>query len=162
MKVECLLNPGAFRFDGRIWLLLRVAERPEQQPGKVSFPVLTPGGGMEIVAFDTADPALDLSDPRVIRREGRDYLTTLSHLRLVSSTDGVLFREDPAYPPLFGHGELESYGIEDCRVAQIADTYYLTFTAVSPNGVGVGMRSTTDWRTFASNGMIFPRITRIA
>ena len=38
MKVECLLNPGVFRFDDKTWLLLRVAERPEQKPGKTSFP----------------------------------------------------------------------------------------------------------------------------
>ena len=29
LKVECLLNPGAFEYKGRIWLLMRVAERPE-------------------------------------------------------------------------------------------------------------------------------------
>src|SRR3989304_4036706 len=28
MQVECLLNPGVFRFDGKTWLLLRGAERP--------------------------------------------------------------------------------------------------------------------------------------
>jgi predicted GH43/DUF377 family glycosyl hydrolase len=35
MKVEGLLNPGVFRFEGKTWLLLRVAERPEQKPGKI-------------------------------------------------------------------------------------------------------------------------------
>jgi len=25
LKVECLLNPGVFRFQGKIWLLVRVA-----------------------------------------------------------------------------------------------------------------------------------------
>jgi predicted GH43/DUF377 family glycosyl hydrolase len=27
-KIECLLNPGAFRYGGRTYLLIRVAERP--------------------------------------------------------------------------------------------------------------------------------------
>ena len=27
LSIECLLNPGAFRFDHKTWLLLRVAER---------------------------------------------------------------------------------------------------------------------------------------
>jgi len=40
LKVECVLNPGAFRFEGKIFLLVRVAERPEQTPGRVSLPVL--------------------------------------------------------------------------------------------------------------------------
>jgi predicted GH43/DUF377 family glycosyl hydrolase len=57
---------------------------------------------------------------------------------------------------MFGQGELESYGIEDCRVAQIGQTYYLTFTEVSEHGVGVGLRSTTDWRNILQHGMILP------
>ncbi len=49
MKIECLLNPGVFRFDGKIWLLLRVAERPEQKLGMTSFPVLDKQGTLEIL-----------------------------------------------------------------------------------------------------------------
>ena len=146
MKIECLLNPGVFRFEGKTWLLLRVAERPEQKPGKTSFPVLDESGGLEILEFDNSDPQLDLSDPRVISYAGQDYLTTMSHLRLVASDDGVHFLEPRPAPPLFGQGELESYGIEDCRVVEIGGTYYLTFTQVSQHGVGVGLRSTRDWR----------------
>jgi predicted GH43/DUF377 family glycosyl hydrolase len=55
-----------------------------------------------------------------------------------------------------GQGELESYGIEDCRVVQIGETYYLTYTQVSPHGVGVGLRSTRDWSNFQQHGMILP------
>ena len=156
MKVECLLNPGVFSYAGKTWLLLRVAERPEQQPGVISFPVFGPKGDVQILRFDVADPRLDRSDPRIIRYDGQDYLTTLSHLRLVCSQDGIRFSEDGAFPMLCGQGELESYGIEDCRVVQIASTYYLTFTEVSPSGVGVGLRSTSDWRQFTHHGMIFP------
>ena len=155
MKIEGLLNPGVFRFDGRTWLLLRVAERPEQKPGKTSFPVLDPEGRLEILEFHNSDPQLDLSDPRAVSYAGQDYLTTMSHLRLVVSEDGVRFREPLPNRPLFGQGDLESYGIEDCRVVRIGDTYYLTFTQVSQHGVGVGLRSTTDWREFP-HGMIFP------
>jgi predicted GH43/DUF377 family glycosyl hydrolase len=156
MQVECLLNPGAFRFNGKIWLLLRVAERPEQKPGKISFPILDASGQTEILEFDANDPRLNRDDPRVVRFDGHDYLTTLSHLRLVSSNDGVHFQEVPACAPIHGIGELETYGIEDCRVAQIGETYHLTFTQVSEHGVGVGLRSTTDWRTFSRHGMILP------
>jgi predicted GH43/DUF377 family glycosyl hydrolase len=156
MKVECLLNPGVFRFQDKTWLLLRVAERPEQKPGKTTFPIMADSGGLKILEFDNSDPKLDLSDPRVLRYDGVDYLTTLSHLRLVVSDDGLHFQEAPGRPPLRGCGELESYGVEDCRVTQIESTYYLTYTAVSPQGVGVGLRSTNDWRRFATHGMIFP------
>lgn len=154
MKIECLLNPGVFSFQGRIWLLLRVAERPEQTQGKISFPVLDTGK-LRIMEFDKSDPRLDLADPRVINFDGDDYLTTLSHLRLVSSADGVRFREEPDYPLLTGEGPQEAFGIEDCRVARIGDCYYLSYSICSSNGVGVGLRSTTDWRTVTNHGMIF-------
>jgi predicted GH43/DUF377 family glycosyl hydrolase len=80
----------------------------------------------------------------------------MSHLRLVASGDGINFAEDQSYPGMFGQGELESYGIEDCRVVQIGGTYYLTFTEVSEHGVGVGLRTTTDWRHILKHGMILP------
>jgi beta-1,2-mannobiose phosphorylase / 1,2-beta-oligomannan phosphorylase len=46
-------------------------------------------------------------------------LTTISHLRLLSSDDEIHFMEDPAYPGLFGDGALERFGIEDCRVPRL-------------------------------------------
>ena len=66
-------------------------------------------------------PKLDRSDPRVYRYDRVDYLTTISHLRPVCSEDGIHFREQDAIPPLIGEGPFESYGIEDCRVAQIGE-----------------------------------------
>jgi Predicted glycosylase len=155
MKVECLLNPGVFRYQGETFLLLRVAERPKQKEGKTSFPIFNESGELKIMEFDNDDPKLDRTDPRVFRYGGQHYLSTLSHLRLVSSPDGLRFTEADA-APIFGQGELETYGIEDCRVTQIGDTYYLTFTEVSANGVGVGLRSTRDWQHIEPHGMIFP------
>ena len=156
MEITCLLNPGVFRMNGLTWLLLRVAERPRQQEGKISFPVYNAKGEIEVLTFDKDDPALDATNPRVIQYKGNYYLTTLSYLRLVCSEDGVHFREDPAYPPIFGQGPLESFGIEDCRVATTADGYFLTFTEVSPVAVGVGLIETRDFRTLTRHGMIFP------
>lgn len=136
MKVECLLNPGVFRFENKIWLLLRVAERPEQEAGMISFPVLK-DGGIEIMHFSKDDPELDAADPRIISYKGRDYLTTLSHLRLVCSNDGIHFYEPEGYASIFGEGSQETFGIEDCRVTTMEDGYHLTYTKVSPEGVGV-------------------------
>jgi predicted GH43/DUF377 family glycosyl hydrolase len=156
MEVTCLLNPGVFRFDGKIWLLLRVAERPTQTAGKTSFPVLSESGDISILEFDNADPALDLSDPRIVKYAGRDYLTTLSHLQLVSSSDGIHFSQPPDTAPIFGRGALETFGIEDCRVTQLDSQYCLTYTAVSENGVGVGLKTTSDWASLRDHGMILP------
>lgn len=156
MRIECLLNPGVFRFDDKVWMLLRVAERPEQLENKVSFPLYSETGEMEILAFDKSDPHLDFTDPRIIQYKGREYLTTLSHLRLVCSDDGKIFYEPDGYPPILGYNKLEAYGIEDCRVVKIEDTYHLTYTMVSHLGVGVGLIRTRDWKTFTRDGMIFP------
>ena len=156
MEITCLLNPGVFRMNGKTWLLLRVAERPKQVEGKISFPVYNEDGRIEVLVFDKDDPQLDASDPRVIRYKGQNYLTTLSYLRLVVSDDGVHFREDPAYPPIFGKGVLESFGIEDCRVATMKDGFFLTYTMVSPVAVGVGLIITNDFKTYDRQGMIFP------
>ncbi len=155
MHIACLLNPGVFRFDGKIFLLLRVAERPVQQEGMTSIPVLSRRGKVKILQFYNDHPDLDLSDPRVIRYKGQDYLTTLSHLRLVCSDNGEDFYEPEGFSRLTGVGEHESYGIEDCRVARFGDTYYLTYTAVSEAGVAVGMRTTKNWRDFEHQGLIF-------
>lgn len=155
MKIECLLNPGVFLFNGRPHLLLRVAERPVQTETSVSFPIIDEQGNLKVLEFDKKDPLLDISDPRELKYDGVMYLTTLSHLRLVVSDDGVHFHEE-GLPPMMGQGELETFGIEDCRVTEIEGTYYLTYTQVSPNGVGVGMRSTRDWWNFSHHGMILP------
>jgi predicted GH43/DUF377 family glycosyl hydrolase len=157
LTIECLLNPGAFRYGGRTGLLLRTAERPAQPDGMVATPVLDPlaPGGISIVTYAKDDPDLVYQDPRVFQYKGHAYLTTLSHLRLAWSSDGIHFVPEDK-PTLIGRGELESFGIEDSRVCEIDGQFYLTYTAVSPNGVGVGMSSTTDWVTFTPHGMIIP------
>ena len=156
MEIVCLLNPGVFQFEGKIWLLLRVAERPQQIEGKISFPVYNSEGKIEILSFDKNDPDLDATDPRIINYKKKDYLTTLSYLRLVCSEDGIHFHEPVGYPPIFGKGELETFGIEDCRVATMKDEFCLSFTEVSEFGVGVGLIRTNDWKNFKREGMIFP------
>src|SRR5690242_12817937 len=97
MRVECLLNPGVFRYNEKIWLLIRVAECPVQVEGYVSLPVYSETGEIEILQFSKNDPQLDFTDPRVIRYQDRDYLTTLSHLRLMCSDDGKTFYDPEGY-----------------------------------------------------------------
>lgn len=156
MTIECLLNPGVFQFQNKTWLLLRVAERPEQIEGQVSFPIYNESGKIEILRFDKHDPDLDFTDPRIIKYKGQEYLSTLSHLRLVCSDDGKSFYEPQGYSPIFGSDKLECYGIEDCRVIELNGIFNLTYTMVSDLGVGVGLIQTKDWKTFDRKGMIFP------
>lgn len=156
VKIECLLNPGVFRYNNKTWLLVRVAERPEQEEGKTTLPIYNEAGQLELLTFDNDDPKFDDSDKRVFEYDGAHYLSTLSHLRLLCSEDGIHFTEDPEYSAIFPLGTQETFGIEDCRVSQIDTTYYLTYTKVSPTGVGVGLMTTKDWKHFDRKGMIFP------
>ena len=156
LQVICLLNPGVFTFEDKTWLLIRVAESIKQVEGWAFIPALNEEGKLEIIEVPLNDPDLIATDARVYNYKGLDYLTTVSHLRLMSSTDGINFSEEDKYPGLFGKGKLERYGIEDCRVSQLNEDYYLTYTAVSDSGVGVGLQITRDWQHFDRKGMILP------
>jgi predicted GH43/DUF377 family glycosyl hydrolase len=156
LQVISLLNPGVFKFQGKTWLLVRVAESIAQKEGFLNFPVINATGNTEIIEVPLNDPNLIATDARVIKYKGLDYLTTISHLRLLCSDDGIHFIEPQDHASLFGSGDLERFGIEDCRVSQLNETYYLTYTAVSDFGVGVGLRTTTNWIDFEHKGMIFP------
>jgi len=156
LQVICLLNPGVFTYEGKIWLLIRVAESVAQKEGVVFFPVINAMGKVEIIEVPLNDPDLVSTDPRVVTYKGLGYLTTISHLRLMCSDDGIHFYEPEGYNTIVApHGEQEHFGIEDCRVSKVDDTFYLTYTAVSPDGIGVNLRTTKDWKNFESHGMIF-------
>lgn len=156
MEVACVLNPGAFRHEGRTGLLLRIAERPVQEPGWISTPVLDSSaeGGVAILRFRESECSW-IDDARIFSHQGKSYLTTLSHLRLAWSSDGRNFTVDET-PALLGEGPWESFGVEDCRVTQIGETFHLHYTAVSDAGFGIGYRSTRDWKTFSRHGVILP------
>jgi len=156
MQVICLLNPGVFSFKGKTWLLVRVAESIAQKEGYVFFPMMNELGKIEIIEVPLNDPELIAIDARVMSYRGLDYLTTVSHLRLLSSSDGINFAEEEGYEGIFGMGELERFGIEDCRVVEMDGVYHLTYTAVSASGVGVGYRKTSDWKSFSAPVMMLP------
>jgi predicted GH43/DUF377 family glycosyl hydrolase len=155
--VECILNPGVFRLGNHTGLLLRVAERPPQEPGWVSTPIFDPDtpDGIRILRIREDDPRLNYPDPRLFTYEGVTYLTTLSHLRLAWSEDGVHFTTEP-HPALVGQGLYETFGLEDCRVTQLNLDYLLTYTAVSQRGVAVAASRTRNFAHFDRLGIILP------
>src|SRR5690606_26784131 len=130
MEITCLLNPGVFTFEGKTWLVVRVAAWRRQREDTISVPISTTEGKINVIESPNNDPELKATDARVINYKGVDYLTTLSHLRLLCSDDGIRFYEPDGYPPIMGEGYLQTFGIEDCRVAFIENKYYLTFTSV--------------------------------
>ncbi|HEY8668103.1 MAG TPA: glycoside hydrolase family 130 protein [Tepidisphaeraceae bacterium] len=152
-EVAVVLNPGAFRFNNQTCLMLRVAERPAQEKGWISTPILGKDNQIEVARFRLDDPNLDYTDPRVFKYKGLDYLTTLSHLRIARSDDGRHFIPDDK-PTLQAQGRNEGYGIEDCRVHFFNGQYYLTFSECGPDGIGSGLASTKEFKTFVRYGMI--------
>ena len=110
LVVACVLNPGVFQFEGKTWLLLRVAERPVQKEGMISFPIMREDGSLEILEFSITDPHINLSDARMVSYKGKTYLSTISHLRLVCSNDGIHFSEPTHLPTkIFGQEFMDKY-----------------------------------------------------
>ncbi len=147
-------NSAAFTYRGKTGLLLRVAERPKQESGRISIPTVHPETGKyHIKHFRKDDPLLDDSDPRTIIYDGRIWLTSVSHFRLAWSDDGINFTIENS-PAIWPRGEYETYGIEDPRVTKIGKRYYITYSAVSENEVAVGIIRTEDWNKFTRKPLI--------
>jgi beta-1,2-mannobiose phosphorylase / 1,2-beta-oligomannan phosphorylase len=156
MTVKRVLNPGVFKYDKKTWLIVRVAEGVDQTKDSINLPVYDKDGDIEILKFKKGDPLLEHANSQAVTYNNKKYNTSLSHLRLMCSDDGISFYEPEGYEPIFGDGPLESFGLEDCRVTEIKGIYYLTYTMASANGVGVGLMYTRDWKHLDHKGMIFP------
>ena len=149
-----VLNPGAFRFGKRLGLILRVAEQPETAAGELAA-AIRHDGKYELLRLRQDAPEVTCTDPRVFSWRGQAYLTSISHLLVAWSDDGGRsFKPDYALR-IFPEGPYETFGIEDCRVEFFEGNYFLTYTAVSEFGVGVGMISTADWQNFSSHRLLF-------
>jgi beta-1,2-mannobiose phosphorylase / 1,2-beta-oligomannan phosphorylase len=155
-------NAGAVLYGDEIMLLVRVAERPlPTSDSQILCPYLSGNGDILISAIDRADPNYDTSDPRKIehRQTGELLLTSISHLRLARSSDGVHFTVD-TMPWLTPFTADEGFGIEDGRITCIDDVYYINYTAVSRYGVATAMATTRDFVTVERQGIIFPPANR--
>ena len=155
-EVLCAFNPGATLVEGKTVLLLRVAERPIPEKGWVKTYVLDRDnpGRLKTMALKEDDPDLDCFDKRVFRYKNDLFLTSISHLRKAVSSDGRCFDIDtqPFIVPEFSY---ESYGVEDPRITQIGDTFYVNYSAISPWGVATCLARTQDWKEVEKLGIIF-------
>lgn len=149
-EVACVINPGVTEYNDEIILLLRIGERVKNtEEDVVSVPTAE---GILSLKKDT--PGYDFSDPRVVTAENVLIPTTMSHLRLARSRDGVNFEVEEK-PALYPDRELEMYGIEDARITKIEDTYYIVYTAVSKLGIIPCLATTKDFVTYEKKGAIF-------
>lgn len=150
-------NPGATRFNDEILLLLRVAETCEPKEGKIRVPVYRFEEGTsypDILEFDQDDSRVALKDTRGVTYRGKEYLSTISHIRLARSKDGIQFKveDEPFIYPVMDN---EAYGVEDARVTEIDGAYYINYTAVSRDSWATALAVTDDFRTIERKGLIF-------
>ncbi len=115
----------------------------------------------------------------VTKYNGKYIMIFRSHLRtgrsiigLAESKNGFDFdvSEDPfmipSQQPFFK--DYEEYGVEDPRISQIGDEYYITYSAYSKFGVRIGLAKTQDFQSVERiafitqsdyrNTVIFPEI----
>jgi predicted GH43/DUF377 family glycosyl hydrolase len=164
LEVVGVFNPAAVEVGGETLLLVRVAEAPRGVPaGEVAAAVFDPARGRVVVErFDRADLAVDAgADSRVFTVSGRTYLTSISHLRVARSRDGVHFEVAPR-PALVAADPLEAFGIEDPRVTELDGRFWVNYTAVSDAGIATALAVTRDFVTFERRGIIFPPNNRDA
>jgi predicted GH43/DUF377 family glycosyl hydrolase len=157
LRVLGAFNPGAIRFGDEILLLMRVAERCEQQEGRVRLPVYRftdKGSQLEILDLDASDPEVTLKDTRGVFYRGRDYLSTMSHIRLARSKDGFDFTVEEK-PFIYPTNQSEEYGVEDARATFIDGRYYVNYTAVSRDSWATALAVTGDFQTVERKGLIF-------
>ena len=150
-------NPGAVNFGDEILLLLRVAERCVPKEGYARSPVYRFAGGKsypDIMEFKTDDPDVSLKDTRGIVYKGRDFLTTLSHIRLARSPDGLNFKVEDK-PFIYPVDETEKYGCEDARVTCIEGKYYINFSVISGDSWATALGVTQNFKRIERKGIIF-------
>lgn len=156
-KVLGAFNPGAVKFKDEVLLLLRVAETCEPKDGCVRVPVYVFSDGRsypDIMEFAKDDPAVKLKDTRGVVYKGKDYLTTLSHIRIARSPDGVNFTVDNK-PFIYPADPGEKYGCEDARITFIDNRYFVNFSVVSEDSWSTMLAVTDDFVTVERKGIIF-------
>lgn len=150
-------NPGATLFKEEILLLLRVSERCTQKQGYVRVPVYRFDNGKphpDILEIKNDDPDLKLKDTRGVFYRGRDYLSSMSHIRIARSKDGIHFTVDE-HPFIYPTFEWEEYGTEDARITKINDKYYINYTAISRDSWATALCVTEDFIDVKKLGLIF-------
>ena len=167
LKVDGVFNCGAVKMGDEYLLLCRVAESCAEQPeDAVCIPIydeVLDGLKLERLGREEIDCLYDMSDSRMIYKKNTGsirkikYLTSISHLRLARSRDGVNFtvEEKPLLP---FRGRYERWGMEDPRITYLEeeDRYCITYTAVSEVGAMPALLITEDFQNFQRIGCIFP------
>lgn len=155
MKVIGVFNCGVEIYGDEIILLMRVAENVISDNDFIGVPIYDNTiGEMTIINFDKKNLDIDFSDVRFVKTKEQLYLTSISHLRIARSKDGINFRIDEK-PFMLASTEYEMFGIEDPRITKIDDKFYINYSAISPSGVTTCLAVTKDFETVEKLGIIF-------
>jgi predicted GH43/DUF377 family glycosyl hydrolase len=155
-EVIGVFNTGVARVGEEVVLLLRVAEMPVSEDPNIVLAAVydEKKSGIVFKEFSKGDEKNDFSDPRLIIRGQETYLTSISYFRVARSSDGIHFEVEDKIS--FGAERgYESFGVEDPRISFIDGRYYISYVAVSENGVVTALASTDNFRDFERKGIIF-------
>jgi len=135
-KVVGVFNCGVARFKDEVLLLMRVAEEPINNNYKKLLVSWFDNsiGKFILKEFNKSDPSIDISDPRIVSTPDGYFLTSISHLRFARSKSGIDFEIDQK-PAMVPENIYERFGIEDPRITQIADKYYITYSAICDSDI---------------------------
>lgn len=155
-EVVGVFNPGAVKAGNKTVLLVRVAERPvpADEDKKVTAIYDSRLGQVVRKEFSIRDGGCDFSDERMWTTPEGKFLSSLSHIRTATSEDGVNFTIS-GQPFLQPECWYESYGIEDARITPAESGFYITYAAVSPEGVVTAAAYTEDFTDIRRLGIIF-------
>ena len=118
-------------------------------------PILSPrGAGFE--AAGTFNPAVIRAGNRYVMLYRAQDAKGISRLGYASSTDGVTFTRDAA-PVLSPEADYErGGGVEDPRLVQVEELYYLTYTAYNGKDAQLALATSPDLRHWQRKGVILP------
>lgn len=160
-KVECAFNAGVTRAGDEVIMLVRIAESViAGNSDVIVVPLLVETeNGWQVTTreFRKNDPAYDFSDPRIITDKADPavvFLTSLSHLRVAKSRDGINFTV-ASEPFIFPENGYEAFGCEDARITAIDGAFYINYSAVSSKGICTALAQTHDFINVERLGLIF-------
>lgn len=79
-----------------------------------------------------------------------------SHLALATSQNGIDFIMPSGYSFSPSFSSCDNKGVEDPRITQIDNKFYIAYTAYSDHGASVGLAETENFKEFKGLGIILP------
>jgi predicted GH43/DUF377 family glycosyl hydrolase len=120
-----------------------------------AIPIISPrGDGWE--ASGTFNPAVIVRGDKIVMLYRAQDKQGTSRLGYAESTDGILFtrRDEPVLSPSADYEK--DGGVEDPRLVQFGDTYYLTYTGYNKKDAQLCLATSKDLIHWDRKGVIIP------